>query len=166
MSVKKGERKPSCNEAFHVAHQIKNELLNYVFTDLGIDTAKARNYPQVFINYITLAKDDMYKQARELYLRVSNAACCKVVTDIDLKYRREQIIKAIAACYKLEQVCMTFIETSRAQNIDVNINKYYRLTLLIVKEIDLLRSVKNKDLQQFRKLKKNQETQGVYFPVG
>ena len=41
MSVKKGERKPSCNEAFHVAHQIKNELLNYVLTDLGIDTAKA-----------------------------------------------------------------------------------------------------------------------------
>ena len=46
MSVKKGERKPSCNEAFHVAHQIKNELFNYVLTDLGIDTAKARNYPQ------------------------------------------------------------------------------------------------------------------------
>lgn len=84
MSVKKGERKPSCNEAFHVAHQIKNELLNYVLIDLGIDTAKARNYPQVFINYITLARDDMYKQVRELYLRVSNAGCCKVVTDIDL----------------------------------------------------------------------------------
>ena len=41
MSVKKGERKPSCNEAFHVAHQIKNELFNYVLTDLGIDTAKS-----------------------------------------------------------------------------------------------------------------------------
>ena len=57
MSVKKGERKLSCNEAFHVAHQIKNELFNYVLTDLGIDTAKARNYPQVFINYITLSRD-------------------------------------------------------------------------------------------------------------
>lgn len=41
MSVKKGERKLSCNEAFHVAHQIKNELINYVLIDMGIDTAKS-----------------------------------------------------------------------------------------------------------------------------
>lgn len=166
MSVKKGERKLSCNEAFHVAHQIKNELINYVLTDMGIDTAKERKYPQIFINFITMTKGDMIKALRDLMMRISNAGCCKIVTDADLNYRRIQILKAIEDCYKLEHICMTFIETADAQNIDVNINKYYRLTQLIIKEGDLLRSLKNKDLQQFRKYKKNQEKQGVYFPVG
>ena len=133
---------------------------------MGIDTAKERKYPQIFINFITMTKGDMIKALRDLTMRISNAGYCKIVTDADLNYRRTQILKAIEDCYKLEHVCMTFIETADAQNIDININKYYRLIRLIIKETDLLRSLKNKDLQQFRKYKKNQEKQGVYFPVG
>lgn len=166
MSVKKGERKPSRLEAYHLVHQIKNELVSYVLKDFGMDLLVLKGLPKNYSNFIVMKKSDLLQTVNKLDATIYAAESCRIVVDSDLKWRRNKLLKAIELCYDIERSCMTVIEVFKQENVDININKYYRLIQLVSKEIDLIRSLKNKDLQLFRKLKKDNEKQGIYMPVG
>lgn len=154
MSVKKGERRASSKEVLHTAHQIKNELTSYVFQDLGIEKINRPDFPTDYKVFAQNIKSDLLSTAKELDARVSNFFSCKNVTETDFKYKRDQEIKAVAACYKIEHLCMNLIETFSNAGIKININKYDRLILLIINEIKLIRSCKNKDFQNYKKTSK------------
>lgn len=155
MSVKKGERGESKLEVLHLAHQIENELISYVIRDFGIELFTEKKLPERYNCVIVMTKDALLKDARTLIHATSAANSCKICNEVDFKWRRDKQNKAIASCADMERQCMTIIEVFEKSGIKININKYYRLTQLIIKEIDLLRSWKNKDFSIYKKLKKS-----------
>lgn len=145
MSVPKSKRSVPKFEVFHNMAMIQKELIKYVMVDFGITRTTNLGEAQ----FMDLKFERITNVCGDIVGDINRANNIFVTNLQEYELRRLYQDKAIANCQVLKQELQSIIDVLSG----LNLNKYKRVTLMIQKELNLLKSWRKSDLRLKKKLK-------------
>lgn len=120
------------------AYDIHKELVTYLMNDFGVEGKLSETDEWILKQFRT----DLYSDSRKLItcLEIANAI---YITNIEeYNERRLNMDRGIGYCNVLKADCQRVITTFRGR---INVNKYEKVTDLILKEINMIKGWRKSD---------------------
>lgn len=141
-NVRKSERRQSRLEAQHIAYKIRRMIVTELMTDFG---TKTNTMPDWLIEY---ERKEVLRlcQGISSHLRAANTIYPEYM--VEYTERRLQMDKALECCNMLQDELQAIVEMVHA-----NKNRYTQIVLLLDKEFNMIKRLRQKDNRFLKTLK-------------